>query len=98
MALNKSILLESGLEVTDAYHRIETYNGDKKELKFTLVSYLDKTAATEGKAALREETFSCPPNLADYSYNFIKQGYQYLKTLDQFKDAIDVLEVGQNTN
>jgi hypothetical protein len=31
----------------------------------------------------------------DDSKNFIKQGYEYLKTLTDFQDAADVLETGQ---
>ena len=35
------------------------------------------------------------PDVTDSATNVIKQGYEYLKTLDEFKGATDVLETGQ---
>lgn len=95
MALAKSIKKEiygNEMNFNNAYHRIAHLTGDKNIITCTL-EILDETK----KYKLNEETFSFVPSITDDSKNFIKQGYEYLKTLDEYKDAIDLLDEGQTS-
>jgi hypothetical protein len=44
---------------------------------------------------LKTNYYNFEPNVLSTAKNFIEQGYEYLKTLDGFKDAIDLLDEGQ---
>ena len=44
---------------------------------------------------LQTKNYSFIPNIEDAAQNFIKQGYKYLKTLDEYKDATNLLDEGQ---
>lgn len=79
--LSKKIDGFSGeLVAKDVYYKISSIHGNKDKIEFNLVAILDDKII-EGKP------FSFTPNLD--GDNFIKQCYDYLKTLDEFIDAID---------
>ncbi|MED3932977.1 hypothetical protein [Priestia megaterium] len=96
MALCQSLNFETGVIAEQAYSRIENLSGTKKSLTFSLAIYLDQQAFSDGKESLKISFFTFSPSVEDSSPNFIKQGYEYLKTLPGFQDAIDVLEEGQS--
>ncbi|PAD19119.1 hypothetical protein [Shouchella clausii] len=52
----------------------------------------DKKAKNDGTSFLKQSNYVFIPDLEDGAPNFIKQGYDYLKTLDEYKDAIDIKE------
>lgn len=79
-ALNKDFV------VPNAYHKIDSIGGDKNQIFITLGIYTD---ATNNKKWLTTKTYSFVPDVSDVTDNFIKQGYEYLKTLDEFADAVD---------
>lgn len=89
MALKKNIILESGLSVSNAYIRIDNLEGNKEFLNITTKSYVDSDSATEGKSELSTIRYAFTPSVADGAANFIKQGYEHLKTLDAFAGATD---------
>jgi hypothetical protein len=95
MALQKTITLTNGLTATNAYVRIDTISGYKGELNISVNSYASQDAFVGGKGYLEQKLYNFIPSVADGSTNFIKQGYEYLKTLDEYKDATDILEEGQ---
>lgn len=75
-----------GQEVTipNAYHRIERINGNKDLIEIELLSY------DESQSHMIESNFyKFKPSVQDDALNFIKQGYNYLKTLPEFMDAVD---------
>ncbi len=90
MALQKTIALENGLTVQDAYIRIESVTGTKESMTVAVAAYLNEAAHNAQKPPLDLlKTFVFVPSVADGSANFIEQGYAYLKTLPEFADATD---------
>lgn len=96
MALSKNIILQNGLEVENAYIRIDTVNGYKGSLSISVNSYISQEAFQNGQPYLEQNIYHFVPSVEDNAPNFIKQGYEFLKTLDEYEDAIDILEKDQN--
>lgn len=94
MALQKAytkLVFGKTLTFDQAYSAITTVQGDKNSLNIVVVVY-----DTRAKANIIDQLYySFRPSVAEDAKNFYKQGYEYLKTLDEFKDATDVLEEGQ---
>ncbi len=95
MALSKNIVLGNGLTVDNSYIRIDTISGYKSGLDISVNSYVSRQDFKDGKGYLEQKFYNFVPNVDDNAKNFIKQGYEYLKTLDEYKDAISILEEGQ---
>lgn len=84
--INKDLLIK------DAYIKILAVQGDKNNLGITIGVY-----QTSDKVHLiKTEHYKFIPDLSVQSNNFIKQGYEYLKSLPEYANAIDVLEEGQS--
>lgn len=66
----------------NAYAMIVHVTG-KDNLKMTVATYSDDTKAE----VLASKSFTFPANME--GPNFIKQGYEYLKTLPEFTGAVD---------
>lgn len=98
MALKKDIELENGIIV--GYHRISaisTYVNNS--IVISVASYINEEKRNEEKIEKTDEEYSRDINnivttlteIAEYSEDFdVKTAYEYLKTLDKFKDAEDV--------
>jgi hypothetical protein len=91
MALTVATTTQYGLNVNNAYCRIEGISISKDgTMAFTLVRYVAQGTPYP--------SFSQTQYSAQYDMqgaNVYKQAYAYLKTLDEFKSAIDVYEAGQ---
>lgn len=72
------------VEYDNAYFKISLMTGDKNDIRFELTVYDKKDGIT-----LDRDHYAFVPDLDENSGNFIKQGYEYLKTLDEFKNAED---------
>ena len=82
MAIIKNIELENGIKVDGAYLRVENPSLTKDSLTFSVRKYVEA-----GKAFFVEEYFT---TLYDINgENPFIQAYEYLKTLEEFKDAED---------
>ena len=83
MALKKTIDFR-GIPVTDAYIRIDTatINSGNERIDF-IVHYM----ASGDSISFNSVSFQCAYDLL--GDNPVKQGYEYLKSLDQFVDAED---------
>lgn len=77
--------------IKDCYCRINNITGSKLKLEFKLYIYTN-----DRKKLIDTKIFSFTPSVEENSQNFIKQGYEYLKTLEEYKDAIDILEPAQS--
>lgn len=95
MALQKDIDLESGLVVKDAYIRIVRIEGNKSMLTIVVNIYANREARLDRKPAVQSKVYNFTPSEDPDSFRWDKQGYQYLKTTNEYADAIDVLEDGQ---
>ncbi|WP_375104044.1 hypothetical protein ACDZ28_13655 [Paenibacillus sp. RS8] len=91
LALEK-LTLDSGIDVESSYVRIDTINGNKNSLTIGVSYYVSQESFSEGKPFFEMEWHTFQPSVADGSLNYHKQGYEYLKTLPKFENAIDVLE------
>jgi hypothetical protein len=89
MALCKNITLENGLTVENAYIRIASLSGTKYGLDITVHSYVSQQAYQDDKPFLERKIYSFVPDVGENSPNFIKQGYEYLKTLSEYQGAVD---------
>jgi len=83
--------IDKTFTIQNAYYKIENLTGDKNKINITVSIYKDnnKTVLFDRKS------YSFIPNVTDIAKNFIKQGYEYLKTLDEYENAINLLDEGQ---
>ena len=87
MALKKTItknIYEQDIVLQNAYLRIGQLEGTKDKISFTVITLTGDLTNT-----IEIKQYEITPSILDDSPNFIKQGYEYLKTLDEYKDAID---------
>lgn len=89
MALQINITTDSGIMVENSYVRIGNIEGDKNNLSFALNFYKNKESFQGNLASLKNEYHSFIPNMDS---NFIQQGYEFLKTKEEYKNAIDLLD------
>lgn len=91
MALTKEIqktVYGQELILKDAYIQIVYLSGSKQKLRIDVNIYDSQSKAN----LVQVENYEFIPSVQDGSENFIKQGYEFLKTLSEYKDALDVLE------
>lgn len=94
MGLKKEIILDDGVIVN--YHRIVSINNITNVCNIIeIASYTSKEKRQEEKDAIENATemnvfINTEYINKEYTENLtIKEAYEYLKTLDKFKDAID---------
>ncbi|MFP7480187.1 hypothetical protein [Terribacillus saccharophilus] len=76
------------LTFNTAYIQISNIVGNKDKIELQVSVYSD-----QDKAYLLEQlNYSFTPSLEEDSANFIKQGYEYLKTRDEYLGAADIIE------
>ena len=84
MALKQKISTIYGIEVTDAYHRVEQVTlVNKSNINFAVNAYKDN----EIKVCITSKFYSCQYDLA--GKNPMAQAYVHLKTLEEFASAED---------
>lgn len=77
--------IQEQIEYPVCYAMIKSVSGDKNKISLKVVFYAD--GSKEQTIEYKQYTFT--PSVADGSANFIQQGYEYLKTLPEFADAVD---------
>ena len=92
MALQKAIILENGIIVK--YHRIVNTNIlVNNSITIEVGSYIDATQRNKEKQNIDNTNIFINTTFIDMPYKesiTIEEAYDYLKTLDMFKDATDV--------
>lgn len=83
------ITLQNGIHVQNAYVRISGVQGNKDNMFVSVDYYVSQQAFQDGLSPVTRKTFEFVPSVAEDAPNFIKQGYEYLKTLPEFLIAID---------
>lgn len=89
MALRMAIETEHGINLPESYIRIDEQSGGKPGISLRVRFYVSQDKALSGKQWLQEQIISFSPSVEDGSSNFIEQGYEYLKSLPDFSNAID---------
>lgn len=85
----------TGLKVENAYIKIDEYSCDRhNSVNVRVRAYVSKELEMQGAVYLEgsEDIFNTTILYDDYSPNPKKQIYEYLKTLDKYKEATDVIE------
>ncbi|MEG0553260.1 MAG: hypothetical protein RR533_07005 [Carnobacterium sp.] len=90
MAIEDVVVLDSGLEVSRAYIRIDTVSGFKEKITISVNTYISKQKFKEGLGYLSQKTYTFVPTVEVGSENFIKQGYEYLKSLDEYAHSVNI--------
>lgn len=92
MALQKEITLDNGIIVK--YHRIVNTNIlVNNSITIEIGSYIDATQRNKEKQNNDNENIFINTTFIDMQYKesiTIEEAYDYLKTLDMFKDSVDI--------
>lgn len=85
MAIQKSHILENGLSCDNSYIRAQDIHLiSKNKMSFILRFYVDNV----NEKYFDEKYFTCSYDMnGDNQY---AQAYRYIKSLDQYKDSLDV--------
>ena len=83
MAISIIKTTATGFIVNGTYSRVENIQLTKERMSFNLKHYKEK-----GRPFFSDEILCCEYDIE--GDNPIAQAYEYLKTLDEFKDAEDV--------
>lgn len=94
MAIEQMKKLDIGLELPNAYIRIDTINGYKGGLTLSVNTYVSRESFKNGSSFLDQKSIEFIPSVEEGSENFIKQGYEYLKTMVEYENAKNVPEDG----
>ena len=94
MALSKNINLDNGIILNNAYIKIDGIGGNKDNCSICVGIAVNKDLANTNNYVNRKY-YNFIPSVDNAASNFIKQGYEYLKALDEYKDAADLLDEGQ---
>lgn len=71
--------------VNNAYHRVEQMQVTKQLITFDLCVY-----NADVTKLITRKTYQFMPDTSDSAINYHTQCYEYLKTLDEYTDAVDV--------
>ncbi|MEZ2715435.1 hypothetical protein [Niallia circulans] len=85
----------NGLIIENAYHRIDVTSSADGKCKATLNIYASRDAYKAGKGYLIQEIINYPIDYGAKSGADKNQGYEFLLSLEENKDAISVFEEGQ---
>lgn len=89
MAVQQNIELQNGLIVNDAYVRIDTVAGYKGAITISVNSYVSQQDFLDGKPYLEQRFYTFTPDVSPTAKEMWTQGYEYLKTLDEYAGAVD---------
>lgn len=99
MALEKAYTTVHGVSCPNAYHRIGNVRTRKKPdgsfvAGCNVLTYFDAASRTDGKPPLMSRSYQFVYDIESTETvaddNLLTQGYEYLKTLDDFDGALDV--------
>lgn len=83
--------IEKEIIIPSAYIKILNIEGDSLKIKLIVGVYEDGTKEN----LIHTKRYEFVPDTDNESSNFIKQGYEYLKSLEEYAGSTDVLEDGQ---
>lgn len=92
MAIVNRVVLDSGIVAEHAYIRIQELSGNKNFVGIRLEVFGDQELCNSGKSPIAYYNYSFEPAKDEESLRWDRQAYEYLKTLPEYADAVDVLE------
>lgn len=88
MALKKSVQMENGVSVNDAYHRVECIMHPTKSIMVShLRSYAMRDESAPHDQFFTERVMSCDFDM--YGNTAWAQAYKHVMTMAEFGDAVD---------
>lgn len=90
MAIKKTIYLKSGVKIEDCYLKVVSLSGDQQQVGIVLGAFANKENADNGFPHIDLLEYYFEPNLDENAKEWITQSYNYLKSLEDFSDALDV--------
>lgn len=87
MALLKNYSNANGISVENAYYKIISVTGNKAKIRISVGVYVGQEHTV--RPPIDTRVYSFIPSVAEGSGNFIAQGYEYLKALDEYSAAAD---------
>lgn len=81
-----------GLEITDAYHRIDTTSSANGQCTASVNAYASRQAFVDGEGYLTQETVTYPISYGTGAGADKNQGYDYLLGQPENADAVPVFE------
>ncbi|AJA49524.1 hypothetical protein CPAST_c34630 [Clostridium pasteurianum DSM 525 = ATCC 6013] len=96
MALQMQYTANSGVVAQNAYIYIQSLcEMNRESLSVQLAIYYTKENKINNNVPIFSAVYTFKPDVSDTAQNYRKQAYIFLKTLDIFASAINVLEEGQ---
>lgn len=89
MAIVKTVTLESGLVVEQAYIRVQGINGNKNLAAICLEVFASQVLCEQGKPPVSFFNYTFEPLDGENTLRWDKQAYEYVKTLPEFENAVD---------
>lgn len=89
MGLKKELKLDNDLYSKEAYFRIDTISGYKDKITISLNGYYSYETFSNGMDYLRQDLYSFIPDVSLDAKGIWTQAYEHLKSLEEFKDALD---------
>ena len=89
MKMNYSSVHGVDIELDAAYIKIESVQSKKDFACLSVFYYQSQSAFIADRPEFDSEFISFVPSVSDGAENFIKQGYEHLKTLPKFENAIN---------
>lgn len=83
-----NMVLNKDYTVNDGYIKVDSLSGNKELLD--VVVFFKRNRETEDITLAK--TYEFIPSVEDVSPNFIKQAYEFLKSLPEFEGSEDVIE------
>lgn len=94
MGFKKTITFQ-GLEVVDAYHRIDVTTSSNNKCTATLNAYVSRDSLSSGEGYLIQKVIEFPISYGQNVGSDKDQGYSYISTLNEYADIENVFEEGQ---
>jgi hypothetical protein len=89
MAFRMTFESDMGISLPDTYCYVHKIGGSKDLLYVQVNWYISEEVRHSDLKPIDSKGYSFVPDVTDESYNFIKQAYLYLKTLEEFAEAVD---------
>jgi hypothetical protein len=90
MAFEMDVESDMGISFPSTYCYIHKIGGSKDLLYLQVNWYVDQAARFNNLKPIESRGYSFIPDVGEESLNFIKQGYIFLKTLEEFADTVNI--------
>lgn len=82
--------LDNGLFAPMVFFKIESINGTVNNMSADVKFYVSEEAIESGVNFIEQKIYTFTPDVSKEAQNYHIQGYEFLKTLEEFKNAVDV--------